>query len=179
MSQDTHEHEGGCCCPSDPVAIDRNFANAIRGRSQGFLNKEGLAVARAMLAASRSILEFRGGVTGEDGVWLLTAEAHLPAIEEKHGDALPIFQQALTLAQAQLGDDHYATGVCSLNVGDTLLHIKLITDAVPYFERAKTVLNGAIDKLNEDTEHLREFLTGARDEAERLLKQARAQLGGE
>lgn len=172
----SHQHHEGCC-PTDPVEIDRNFADAIRGRAQAFLSKEDLPVARSLLLASRTLLAARGGVFGEKGVWLLVAEAHLPALEGKQDEALGVFQAALALSEKELGAEHLATGVCLLNVADTMMELSRPKEAKPLYERAHRILKKVAADLEETDQYLSKFAGDASDLALKGSELAQRRLG--
>jgi len=174
----SHDKDGACsCCPTDPVEIDRNFADAIRGRAQAFLTKEGQPVAQALLSASRTMLAARGGVHGEKGVWLLVAEAHIPALDDKHAETLKIFEAALAMAEKDLGDEHMATGICLLNVADTLMQLNRAKDAKPLYDRAHKILKKVSADLKEKDEYLSNFAGDASAMALKGSQLAQEKLG--
>lgn len=162
------EHQ---CCPSDPVQQNRFFANNIVERAQPFVNLEGRSVCEKLLVAARAVLEASGGVNGEEGVWLLTAEAHLPALDENHDGALTIFQEALSLARTELDEGHFAIAVCAHNVGDTCLELGDPEKALPFLEEAHTLLKACIETNEED--HLDEYFASVLKEVEPRLTKAR------
>lgn len=161
-NQMSHEHDGCCgCAPRDPMQRERQFADAMRREAQGYLNPEQLPLARAMLNASRTVLAARGGVNGEIGVWLLVAEAHLPEIEGNSAQALIEHQAALDLSEKDLGGEHLATGVCLLNVAETLVNLGRPADAKPLYERANEILTKCAEGYKETDEYMCNFASEA------------------
>lgn len=142
----------------------RKLAYSIIQESYEHLRANRLALSRKLLSAARALLEEYGGVSGEEGVWLLTAEAHIPVTKEEHENALEIFKQALELAQSELGTDHYATGVCHTNMAETLLNLGELVESEDHYSAALDTLVDALDG-NTD-EMLAEYLASTISETE-------------
>lgn len=128
------------CCSLSPQERDRNLANAIRGRADGFLGSSQLAEASKLLVAARTLLEASGGIENEPGVWLLTSEANLLALTEEPARALTAFHSALALAEKVLGEEHEGTAVCVCNVAESNLKCGKAAAAKPLIQRAIAIL---------------------------------------
>lgn len=159
-----------CQCTSDE-SKRRQFAYSMIHQSHDHLRQDRLPLARKLLAAAREMLQAFGGVKGEEGVWLLTAEAHVPLKKEDHDSALALFKQALELSQLDLGDQHFATGVCHVNIAETLLNLGQLVEAEDHNSAAMDILADALQENKDDM--LAEYLADTIKEAERVFEQVR------
>lgn len=163
----SHEHHECCGCSTDPIEREREFADVMRRQAQDYLNKEDLPIARSLLASTRTLLSARGGISGEKGVWLLVAEAHIPEVEGNRAQALVEHQASLALSEKDLGPDHLATGICLLNVAESLLNLSRNAEAKPLFERAHKILTKSAESYKESDEYMSTFALEAATAAQK------------
>ena len=133
-----------CSC-SDQKSQDIALANTLIERANNCLNHEHRSLAEALLAAARQlILISTGDIRGEAAVWLLTTEGHLPLLDEDFRSSLWTFEEALRVAEEDLEPDHFAIGICLLNIAQTNLKLGFADDAIPEFERSRQIIESAL-----------------------------------
>jgi len=153
MTEHTHSNDS-CGCSAE--AANRRFADGLRQKAQEFLDSEGRPVAEALLAAARAMLVANGGITGESGVYLLIAEAHLPLMDDDQRSVLWHFEEALRLAEESLPAGHMALGICLSNTAETNLKLGDVEQAVTDYRRAFPIIEKALEDAEED--HMQSYL---------------------
>ncbi|MCA9802774.1 MAG: tetratricopeptide repeat protein [Cyanobacteria bacterium HKST-UBA02] len=153
MTEHTHSNDS-CCCSAE--ATNRRFADSLRQKAQEFLNAEGRPVAEALLTAARAMLVANGGITGEAGVYLLIAEAHLPLLDDDQRTVLWHFEEALRIAEESLPANHMALGICLSNTGETNLKLGDAEQAAADYQRAFPIIEKALEEAEED--HMQSYL---------------------
>lgn len=153
---------GGCCTVLTPEERNRNFADSMRHKCNELAAAGNLSAARSMLEAAGALLDLNGGRENESGLWLLASEADIFSREDKHAEAEVLLNTALLLSIALNGEAHPCTGVCYINVAESLGDQGRYADALPDLEKGLAILEAATPVDLYKAEYIDNICTHAR-----------------